>query len=52
LEEWRKATYLLQVETKLEDLAGNNLLRPFDRDVTKAEAPEEKEYVSRKFEVK
>ena len=50
-EKWRKNTYTLEVETKLEDLAGNNLLRPFDRDITKVSAPTEKKYVQRNFEI-
>ena len=31
---WAKGKYSLRVETRLEDLAGNNLVRPFDRDIT------------------
>lgn len=31
--------YILQVASKLEDLAGNNLNRPFDRDVTNSKTP-------------
>ena len=50
-EKWKKNTYTLEVETKLEDLAGNNLLRPFDRDITKVSAPTEAKYVQRKFEI-
>jgi hypothetical protein len=30
---WRRGDYELQVETRLEDLAGNNINRPFDVDV-------------------
>lgn len=30
---WKKGSYTLQVESRLEDLAGNNLERPFDRDL-------------------
>ena len=29
---WRKGTYQLQVDERLEDLAGNSILRPFDFD--------------------
>lgn len=32
---WSSGTYSLQIEAHLEDLAGNNLNRPFDRDITK-----------------
>ena len=30
---WRAGKYFLVVENRLEDLAGNNLVRPFDRDM-------------------
>ncbi len=30
---WMKGVYVLQIETRLEDLAGNNLNRPFDLDL-------------------
>lgn len=33
-EGWKKGTYALMIESRLEDLAGNNLARPFDRDLT------------------
>jgi hypothetical protein len=33
-EPWAEGTYLIEVEGRLEDLAGNNLNRPFDRDIT------------------
>jgi hypothetical protein len=32
---WKAGQYTIQVESRLEDLAGNNLNRPFDRDLTK-----------------
>lgn len=32
---WQPGRYRLRIETRLEDLAGNNLNRPFDRDVTR-----------------
>ncbi len=35
---WRAGRYRLWSETRLEDMAGNNLLRPFDRDL-QAKAP-------------
>ncbi|MPR36224.1 hypothetical protein GBK04_23480 [Cytophagaceae bacterium SJW1-29] len=34
-ETWKAGIYTLSVRTILEDLAGNNLNRPFDRDVTR-----------------
>nr|WP_295931772.1 Ig-like domain-containing protein [uncultured Dyadobacter sp.] len=32
---WKPGQYRLQIENRLEDLAGNNITRPFDRDVTR-----------------
>ena len=37
-EPWDKSEYQIVVESRLEDIAGNNLTRPFDRDITKEEA--------------
>ena len=48
---WPKGIYTLEVETKLEDSAGNNLLRPFDRDIMKDRAPSEALYVRRSFKI-
>ncbi len=33
-EPWEKKEYVLEIESRLEDLAGNNLNRLFDRDIT------------------
>lgn len=33
---WEKGTYKIRINSKLEDLAGNNLNRPFDRDLDNA----------------
>ena len=33
--DWEAGGYKIRIEPRLEDLAGNNLVRPFDRDVTK-----------------
>lgn len=38
-EPWKHENYILKVETRLEDLAGNNVNRPFDRDVSKGNKP-------------
>ncbi len=35
---WQAGAYQLFIDAKLEDLAGNNLNKPFDRDVTKTKA--------------
>lgn len=31
---WKSGKYKLHIEPRLEDLAGNNLMRPFDRDIS------------------
>ncbi len=36
---WMAGNYVLTIASKLEDLAGNNLNRPFDRDLTKTKKP-------------
>ncbi|MEZ0540034.1 hypothetical protein [Fibrella arboris] len=33
---WIAGRYRLRIENRLEDLAGNNLIRPFDRDITRS----------------
>ena len=48
---WKKGNYVLQVEPRLEDLAGNNLSRPFDRDLKKEQAMIEKKNYERGFAV-
>lgn len=30
---WKSGVYMLEIETRLEDLAGNNITRPFERDI-------------------
>lgn len=50
--EWKEGLYKLCIASYLEDLAGNNLARPFDRDVTKGSEHEVKDFAERKFEVK
>lgn len=35
LKPWMRGLYKIRIESKLEDLSGNNLSRPFDRDLTK-----------------
>jgi hypothetical protein len=49
-EPWQKNNYTLRVNSKLEDLAGNNLNKVFDRDVTKQVKREELFY-QRKFKI-
>jgi Bacterial Ig-like domain len=48
---WEKGNYLLRVELRLEDLAGNNLSRPFDRDLKKEKSSEERKIYERGFVV-
>lgn len=38
-QEWTKGNFVLNIDAKLEDLAGNNLNKPFDRDMTKTKQP-------------
>ena len=47
---WKAQRYRLQVDARLEDLAGNNLNRVFDRDITKAKS-RTKSYYELAFEV-
>lgn len=48
---WKAQRYRLQVDARLEDLAGNNLNRVFDRDITKSKS-RNKSYYELGFEVK
>ncbi len=50
---WKAGRYRLKTESRLEDLAGNNLNRPFDRDVTrKNTSPTSRPFVERLFRIK
>lgn len=49
---WQAGTYQIRVASILEDLAGNNLNRLFDRDLSvETEAPSEQEYYWIEFEI-
>ena len=48
---WNRAEYIINIESRLEDLAGNNLNRLFDKDLTKPDNREQKAIFSRKFRV-
>jgi hypothetical protein len=48
---WSKGTYSIECEERLEDLAGNNLSRLFDRDVTKDAEQPTKKIFGRKFTI-
>ena len=47
---WKAGSYYIDCEFRLEDLAGNNLDRLFDRDLSKDESKQER-YFKRKFEI-
>jgi hypothetical protein len=51
-EPWTAGVYSLIVQTKLEDLAGNNINRPFDRDISRQTHVSEDRFVKRNFIVK
>ncbi len=47
---WKRGTYHFKIDSKLEDLAGNNLNRLFDRDLMKDQNPVAKDrYYTRQF---
>ncbi|NCI46813.1 Ig-like domain-containing protein [Sediminibacterium soli] len=48
---WQAGSYSLVVDAKLEDLAGNNLNRPFDRDMKSGKAPARQEWYRRDFRI-
>ena len=49
--EWKPGIYILQIESRLEDLAGNNLDRLFDTDLAKKQQPS-KNIHKREFEIR
>ncbi len=49
---WISGNYVLVVETRLEDLTGNNINRPFDRDIASSKEPGTKAFFERSFYVK
>ncbi len=48
---WQAGNYQLIIASQLEDLAGNNLNKVFDRDISKSKTPDNKPFYSRKFKV-
>ncbi|HEY5919998.1 MAG TPA: Ig-like domain-containing protein [Chryseolinea sp.] len=48
---WAKGRYVVESEERLEDLAGNNLNRLFDRDITKETDNSTRKIFTRKFEI-
>jgi hypothetical protein len=49
---WQKGGYHLRIASHLEDFAGNNLVRPFDRDITRQVTNKEERFFERGFVVK
>ncbi|HEY6502651.1 MAG TPA: Ig-like domain-containing protein [Chitinophagaceae bacterium] len=49
--EWSPGDYTLEIESRLEDLAGNNLNRLFDKDLTRQSKKATKEIYKRSFRV-
>jgi hypothetical protein len=49
---WASGDYAVRIETRLEDLAGNNLNRTFDRDLKSGGRVEDKKFVEIKFSVR
>jgi hypothetical protein len=49
--EWQVGSYAVQCESRLEDLAGNNLNRLFDRDIAGQRADAEKEFFKIEFRI-
>ena len=50
-EPWKPADYMIHVEARLEDLAGNNLNRLFDKDLSKADNDDPRKVYTIKFRV-
>lgn len=50
-EAWAAGGYILEIESRLEDLAGNNLNRLFDTDLSKATQQDAKEIYKRYFRI-
>ena len=48
---WSAGDYTLEIESRLEDLAGNNLNRLFDKDLTKKTNKTQKEVYKRVFNI-
>jgi hypothetical protein len=49
LQQWKGGAYKLIVASYLEDLSGNNLIRPFDRDITKQAEKKETGFFEKEF---
>jgi hypothetical protein len=51
-EVWKAGDYIMEIENRLEDLAGNNLNRLFDKDITKKDNVGSQEVYRRYFSIK
>ncbi len=49
---WDRGDYTLQIESRLEDLAGNNLNRPFDREVESKTPKKDLEIFAKEFQIR
>jgi hypothetical protein len=49
--EWRTGDYTIEIESRLEDLAGNNLGRLFDQDLTRKSAGVQKKVYKKTFRI-
>lgn len=50
-EAWKQNEYVIKFEARLEDLAGNNLNRLFDKDLTRPDKHEQQKIFTKKFRV-
>ncbi|HSU27335.1 MAG TPA: Ig-like domain-containing protein [Chitinophagaceae bacterium] len=51
LQNWHAGDYTIEIESRLEDLAGNNLNRLFDRDLAKKDSVKQANIYRRRFQV-
>lgn len=49
---WKTGSYKLLIQPRLEDLAGNNLVRPFDRDITQKSQPAPTKIIELSFKIR
>ncbi len=48
---WAKGNYFVEIETRIEDLAGNNMNRPFDRNISTTKEGPDVRIVERKISI-
>ncbi len=49
---WKTGTYIIKISPKLEDLAGNSLEKPFEREMKNPQSPASTEKYQMKFEIR